>query len=269
MPEQNQQLINNLLQQQNTSAYTKQLTEDASDNQLAVTRVVTAKYKVYVIILLVLWVLLGTKYLPESYAYFQAIQADYQAKQTQLDDLKKTFDQLTQDKIQLFNVQKYANQIVTCVNDKKDCASLPDGLKSDFWLAVSYLQIGDLTSEKMKIDEQKILKNLDQYLIKNNPTEKISSANGVIEGIEIWEPVAVSWAMASSKDTHFYKLPITVKVTFSDKDDLISFVDNIEKFIIPDKEDRILYQIDEVSYDMMAYDESQTTEILLSAYYFN
>jgi hypothetical protein len=50
---------------------------------------------------------------------------------------------------------------------------------------------------------------------------------------------------------------------------LISFVDNIERFIIPNAEDRILYQIDEVSYDMMAYDESQTTEIQLSAYYFN
>ena len=269
MPEQNQQLINNLLQQQNTSAYTQQLAEDASDNQLAVTRVVTAKYKVYVIILLVLRVLLGTKYLPEGYAYFQSVQANYEAKQTQLDELKKTFDQLTQDKIQLFNIQKYANQATTCVNDKKDCTSLPDGLKSDFWPVVSYLQIGELTSEKMKIDEQKILRNLDQYLIKNDPTEKVSTTNGVIEGIEIGEPEAVSGTIASAKDANFYRVPITIKVTFSDKDDLISFVDNIEKFVIPNKKDRILYKIDEVSYDMMAYDESQTTEILLSAYYFN
>lgn len=134
---------------------------------------------------------------------------------------------------------------------------------------VSYLQIGELTSEKMKIDEQKILRNLDQYLIKNDPTEKVSTTNGVIEGIEIGEPEAVSGTIASAKDANFYRVPITIKVTFSDKDDLISFVDNIEKFVIPNKKDRILYKIDEVSYDMMAYDESQTTEILLSAYYFN
>jgi hypothetical protein len=45
--------------------------------------------------------------------------------------------------------------------------------------------MGNLSSEKMKIDEKKILKNLDQYLIKNNPTEKVSTPNGQIEEIEI------------------------------------------------------------------------------------
>ena len=54
MSEQNQQLINNLLEQQKTTAYAQQLVIDDGDNQLAVTRVVTAKYKVYVIILLIL-----------------------------------------------------------------------------------------------------------------------------------------------------------------------------------------------------------------------
>lgn len=263
MPEQNQQLINNLLEQQKTSAYAQQLSVDASDNQLAITRVVTAKYKVYVIILLILWVLLGTKYLPDAYAHYQAVQASYQAKQTELQTLKTKIEQLTQDKLQLLNLNKYADQIVVCVNEKKDCASLPESLKSDFWSAVSYLQMGNLASEKMKIDEKKILKNLDQYLIKNEPGEMTSTPNGQIEGIEIGEPESIG------KDSAFFKLPITIKVTFSDKDDLISFVDNIEKFIIPNEEDRIFYQIDEVSYDMMAYDEMQTTEIMLSAYYFN
>jgi hypothetical protein len=54
MSEQNPQLINNLLEQQKTTAYAQQLAIDDGDNQLAVTRVVTAKYKVYVIILLIL-----------------------------------------------------------------------------------------------------------------------------------------------------------------------------------------------------------------------
>jgi hypothetical protein len=66
----------------------------------------------------------------------------------------------------------------------------------------------------------------------------------------------------------FYKLPIEVEITFDDKDDLITFVDNIESYIIPDKENRILYVIDEVSYDIMAYDEEQSTNVSLSAYYF-
>mgnify|MGYP001643172706 CR=1 FL=1 len=266
MSEQNPQLINNLLEQQKTTTYAQQLAIDDGDNQLAVTRVVTAKYKVYVIILLILWVLLWSKYLPDAYAYYRSVQTNYQQKQTELINLKQKIEQLTQDKLQLLNLNKYLFfqfSLIFLHFFWKECSALPDNLKSNLWPAVSYLQMGNLSSEKMKIDEKKILKNLDQYLIKNNPAEKVSTPNGQIEEIEIWEPEPVA------KDSVFFKLPIKIKVTFSDKDDLISFVDNIERFIIPNAEDRILYQIDEVSYDMMAYDETQTTEIQLSAYYFN
>lgn len=61
---------------------------------------------------------------------------------------------------------------------------------------------------------------------------------------------------------------MTVKVVFSSKNELVSFVNNIEKFIISEPMDRILYHIEEVSYDMMAYDETQETELKLVAYYF-
>lgn len=263
MPEQNQQLINNLLEQQKTSAYAQQLSLEPQESQLAITRVVTAKYKVYVIILLILSVLLWMKYLPESFSYYKGIQSTQQQKQDEIKTLKQEVEQLTQDKLQLANIHKYKNQILVCVNEQKECASLPDNLKSNFWPAISYLQMGTLTSQKMKIDEQKILKNLDQYLIKNNPAENVSTPNGIIEEIEIWEPEL------TEKDSALWKLPLKVKVTFSDKDDLISFVDNIEKFIIPEESDRIFYQIDEIAYDMMAYDESQTTDVSLIAYYFN
>ncbi len=263
MPEQNQQLINSLLEQQKSSAYAKQLAVEPEENQLTITRVVTAKYKVYVIILLILGVILGTKYLPEGFAHFQSVQEQYQAKSSQLDEMKHKVDQLSKDKLQLINLKKYETQILACVNAQEACSELPENLKSDFWAAVAYLQMGGLSSQKMGIDEQKILRNLDQYLIKNNPADKVSTANGIIESIEIGEPELVK------EDSKFYQLPITVKITFSDKDDLISFVDNIEKFIIPNEDDRILYKIEEVSYDMMAYEESQTTDILLTAYYFN
>lgn len=263
MQEQNQQLINSLLEQQKTSAYAQQITVESEENQLTITRVVTAKYKVYVIVLLILGVFLGTKYLPEGFQYFQAIQDQYQTKQAELNEIKQKVDQLGKDKLQLMNLKKYEQQILACVNERTACSELPENLKSDFWAIVAYLQMGGLTSQKMGIDEQKILKNLDQYLIKNDPADRVSTANGVIESIEIWEPKLMK------EDLKFYELPITVKITFSDKDDLISFVDNIEKFIIPNENDRILYKIEEVAYDMMAYNEAQSTEILLSAYYFN
>ena len=54
MQQQDQQLINSLLEQQNSSAYAQQSAQDSSDSQISISRVVTAKYKVYVIILLIL-----------------------------------------------------------------------------------------------------------------------------------------------------------------------------------------------------------------------
>ena len=85
MPTQDQSLINNLIQQQNTSAYSQQMAAEvqnvASENHLQVARVVTAKYKVYVIVLLVLGVIIGVNYAPKAWQTFQATQEEYSQKQ--------------------------------------------------------------------------------------------------------------------------------------------------------------------------------------------
>lgn len=114
----------------------------------------------------------------------------------------------------------------------------------------------------MGVDEKKILKNLDQYLIRSEPSSSSSPRNGEIHSIEIWSGTLIN------QKSQFYKIPISVKVVFPSKDELVSFVDNIEKYIISEPNDRILYHIEEVSYDMMAYSESQETELKLVAYYF-
>lgn len=132
MPEQNQQLINSLLEQQKTSNHSQNIAVESEENQLTITRVVTAKYKVYVIILLILGVILGMKYLPEGFQHFQSVQEYYQKKQTQLQEIKEKVDQLGQDKFQLLNLKNYEQQILTCVNEQKACSELPENLKSDF-----------------------------------------------------------------------------------------------------------------------------------------
>ncbi len=132
MPEQNQQLINSLLEQQKTSSYAQNIAVESEENQLTITRVVTAKYKVYVIVLLILGVLLGTKYLPEGFQHFQAIQGQYQTKRIQLEEMKQKVAQLGKDKFQLVNLKKYEQQILACVNEQEACSELPENLKSDF-----------------------------------------------------------------------------------------------------------------------------------------
>lgn len=88
MPTQDQSLINNLIQQQNSSAYAQQMASEiestAADNHLQVARVVTAKYKIYVIILLILSVIIGVNYAPQVRAQFQSVQEQFSKKQEKI-----------------------------------------------------------------------------------------------------------------------------------------------------------------------------------------
>ena len=88
MPTQDQSLINNLIQQQNSSAYAQQMASEiestAADNHLQVARVVTAKYKIYVIILLILSVIIGVNYAPQVRFQFQSVQEQFSQKQEKI-----------------------------------------------------------------------------------------------------------------------------------------------------------------------------------------
>ena len=88
MPTQDQSLINNLIQQQNSSAYAQQMVSEiestAADNHLQVARVVTAKYKIYVIILLILSVIIGVNYAPQVRSQFQSVQEQFSQKQEKI-----------------------------------------------------------------------------------------------------------------------------------------------------------------------------------------
>lgn len=266
MPTQDQQLINNLIQNQNSSAYAQQMAHEVqnaiSDNQLEVSRVVTAKYKIYVIIILILGVVLGMNFVPQAWSAFQRAQEAFTQKEEKILMLDAEITRLSDLKKNWSMTEESQDLLISCINDNAQCDQISPLISADLDVARAYLQLGDLQSEKMGIDEKKILKNLDQYLIRDNPSEFSSQKNGEITAIEIG-----SGSLIDEK-TQFFQLPISVKVTFENKDDLVSFVNNIEKFVIDEPNDRILYHIEEVSYDMMAYEETQETELKLIAYYF-
>jgi len=64
-------------------------------------------------------------------------------------------------------------------------------------------------------------------------------------------------------------VPIRVNITFADKDSLLSFIDNAETNVLDDANYRILYKLDEVSYDIVKYTAEQKVDILMNAYYLN
>ena len=84
--------------------------------------------------------------------------------------------------------------------------------------------------------------------------------NWEINKISIWDP-------NEFKDNLYY-VTIFLNITFEDKDWLLSFINNIEREINPEKELRILYKIDEISYDINSYDQEQNADIYLKAFYY-
>ena len=114
----------------------------------------------------------------------------------------------------------------------------------------------------MPVDEKKILTNINEYLTKKtstSPTVKTSSRNGFLNSITIGDPVDEWWVLSS--------VPIRINITFINKDSLLSFIDNVEKNVLDDPEYRILYKLDEVSYDIVNYSDKQQVDILMNAYF--
>ena len=150
MQQQDQQLINSLLEQQNSSAYAQQSAQDSSESQISISRVVTAKYKVYVIILLILSVILGTKFLPRAWSDFQKSQENFEQKQTKIQQLDTQIQEYKTKKTVWKAITSTKEQIIGCVNDATNCEKLPPALRSQLRMITAYLQLGDLNAPKRR-----------------------------------------------------------------------------------------------------------------------
>ena len=134
----------------------------------------------------------------------------------------------------------------------------------DTKVRLSYLQTNSLYNEKMPVDEKRVLKNLNEYLIKQDISWGDRKKVWDILKINIWDPESVEgWA------DHFFKVSVDVEIEFDTVWDLTGFLYNVEKKMIDNREDRILYKIQSVSYDVVSNDEPQITDISMIAYYYH
>ena len=171
----------------------------------------------------------------------------------------------------LFDIVSNEKALKECLNSDRGCSSLPEWWLStwnDFKLSslvpLSYLQMHSLYNKKMPVDEKAVLKNLNEYLIKQDISGNDRWRVGEILRIEIWDPEYVNWW-----DEHFLQVPVDVEIEFTTVDDLIGFLYNVEKRLIDNTEDRILYKIQAVSYDVVSKDEPQVTDVSMIAYYYH
>jgi len=239
-------------------------------------RIVTAKYKVYIILLVIFICLLLLIYIPNAKDSLNSIRSSYQQANSQLNSLKNDIRIAQEDMVFLCDetngVVKNEVALGKCLNEKDNCSSLPETrktwtwetLKYDLSIPLSYLQLHSLYNKKMPVDEKRVLKNLNEYLVKQDISWTDRRKVWDILRIEIGDPVEVkAW------DNHFFKVSVNVQIEFETIDELIGFLYNVEKKLIDKSEDRILYKIQTVSYDIVTNDEPQVTDISMMAYYYH
>ena len=239
-------------------------------------RVVTAKFKVYIVLLILLLAILWVNYIPREDNKLDANSVAYDQANDQLRNIENDIRIAQGDMDYLCNnasgIIINEEALKTCLNERRDCLSLPESWKKwteddmhyDLSVPVSYLQLNSLWNEKMPVDEKRVLKNLNEYLIKQNITWNDRTRVWDILKIDIGDPEPVEWW-----NDHFFMVTVDVEIEFSTVNDLTGFLYNVEKKMIDNRDDRILYKIQSVSYDIVTNDEPQVTEISMIAYYYH
>ncbi len=276
----NNEIMKRLLQddvhdeQAKKSITTSSKSQKWDDVHMSRIRVVTAKYKVYIVLLLIFICLLLMDYIPNTRQSYESKQSTYNQVNSQLTAVRNDIRKAEDDMAYLWDITSNEQNLKTCLNEKKKevCLKLPEswmvwewtGRKYDFSVPLSYLQLHSLYNKKMPVDEKKVLKNLNEYLIKQDITWGSRTRVWDILKISIWDPHSVkNW------DTHFFKVPVNVTIEFTTIGDLTGFLYNVEKKMVEKWSDRILYKIQSVSYDIIASDKPQVTDISMLAYYYH
>ena len=233
-------------------------TDTSWDNQVSISssRVMDIRYRIYFLIALVLFVVLGLYVVLPGWDVFQSTQASLQAINLQVDNFATKKLKMDADKALIAKMASQESLIVSCLNQRVGCQDIDQSIRNNFSFARSYIQLNNLSDPKMLINEKVLLANINWYLLQDSD----GSSNGNITQIVIGEP-------KQFMDNLRY-VPLKLTISFQNKDSLLSFLDNVEKKILPDPEYRVLYKIDKVSYDIANYTTQQSVGIDLNAYYY-
>lgn len=250
--------------------------QQSGEVQISRIRIISAKYKVYIVLLAILICGLLLIYIPREGDALKTNRSSFTQANSQLDYLKRDIKDAENDMKYLCDdtegIISNEDNVKNCLADDNRCYDLPESWKTwtgddshyDTSVPVSYLQVNSLYNEKMPVDEKKILKNLNKYLIKQDISWNDKRKVWNLLKINIGDPEPVEgW------DTHFMKVSVDVEIEFDTVEELIGFLYNVEKKMIDNREDRILYKIQSVSYDVVSNDEPQITDISMAAYYYH
>jgi hypothetical protein len=215
-----------------------------------------------VILFLALSVVGATNYITPSQAKIEELHGVIQSKEQEIAWFLETKGKYEKDKDLIALIESNEEKIVSCVNQRIACTEIPQTIRENFGFARSYLQLNNLHDPKMEINEKIILANINEYLIRRLNKETVGSSN------RVWTIGSISIGAPSVVANNLYSIPIRLQASFENKDDLLLFIENVDKNVLDKKQFRILYKIDEIGYNIMQYEQQQTVSIQLHAFYY-
>jgi hypothetical protein len=251
----NEQIIDRLLWEQHQSEPKDIL---SPDKQLLITssRVVGIRFRIYMLLMLILIVIFGSYFVFPAWDVLQGVFAELQTVNLQIEGFQTKKLQMDADKALIAKIESGSDAIISCLNERVGCQSIDQSIRNNFSFARSYIQLNNLSDPKMFINEKVLLANINDYLLKGSA----GSRNGTINKIDIGDTKEFFGNLSY--------VPLKLTITFNDKDALLSFVDNVEKKVLSHADYRVLYKIDNISYDIANYTTKQNVEIDLNAYYY-
>jgi len=250
----NKNIIDNLIRSGNENIKT----DEEERAEIWEIRIVSIRYKIYSVLLAFLIIIWIFNYILPKQETNQNAKNRLASIKAEVNDFSNKQKKLQEDIDLSQKIENWEEKILLCINDLQWCEDLDPQIKNNFSEVVSYLQANTLSSQKMSVDEKMLLKNINEYLTKD--FSPISSKNWEINKISIWDPTEFK--------SDLYYVSIYLNITFENKDSLLSFVHNIERKINPERDLRILYKIEEISYDLMSYEDEQNVDIYLKAFYY-
>ncbi len=227
-------------------------------------RFLSVRYKVYSVIVIAIIVIGHSRWM-------SAISTTW-AKRNSLDQIDSeinntiTKQETYKKEKELFTIINI-NQptLIDCINKQSNCDKLPEIISKNINTIKAYIQLWDLKKTKMKVDERKILKIINEFMTQKNILSEERSYNSSVTSINIGDP--------TSLENNIIKVPLDLMLTFNNKQDLLNFLSNIESYVFSSPEDglksSVLLRIESLNYDIINNKESQDVEISLSAYAYN
>ena len=242
----------------------------SKNNQVAIAqemRFLDVKYKVYTVIIGIILILMYIGIFTEQWIVSGALQ-ETRAKRQSLDTIDTTIsdtisrqEQYKQEQNLFKEITNNKSILITCINKQSSCDQLPNAITTNLDAVRAYLQLGNLQRSKMEVDESKILKNINEFITQKNILDTKRDYNGIVSSITIDHP--------NDLENNIMKVPVELTITFNSKQDLLTFLSNIENYVFAEWDDlssSVLFRIEELKYDIVNYKESQDVQVSLSAY---